>query len=279
MSSPNNYIVLRHSPDWLSYDLEQSRSFCATANVPEGTVLDFVALWDQTMAVDYRRFRHVIKRIALANFHAVAEGRFCTTTEFEAIATSLEDLIVFVDDDDWLAPDLFVRLRHMPHLTDGAMWGSIRLGPVFSHPPQPPPYGIFHPRPIDNVLYTNNYAVSGLAMARLGWSSLYEHFDAQQQYNAAAYRPATVSEYLSVANKHPCSTLAAKFFLESQAFRADPRRELMHFNAAIAEVVPPPSMGWVKGPLHCLRILVAMALNLTLSVAEEKQIAELLSVA
>ena len=49
-----NFIVVRHSPDWLSFDPETSRAFCIKLNLPETLIIDFIAVWDAEVAVDYR---------------------------------------------------------------------------------------------------------------------------------------------------------------------------------------------------------------------------------
>jgi len=181
---PNNYIVLRNSPTWLSYTDQQSRDFCARFALPENTILDFISIWDAALDVDYRHFRKVMKETALANFAKVHGSIFLAHEAFRTIAPDPDDLIVFVDDDDWLAPDLFIRLRDVPGSHDGMKWGSIRVGPVFSPSPQTQPQGVLYPRPIDQVLYTNNYAVTGRALLRAGVEQLFEHRDAQRQFDA-----------------------------------------------------------------------------------------------
>src|SRR5690349_6228572 len=134
---PNNYVVLRNSPNWLSYTDRQSRDFCARFALPENTILDFISIWDAAFDVDYRHFRHVTKETALANFAKVHGSIFLEHTDFRALALEPDDLAVFVDDDDWLAPDLFLRLRDVPEGQnhDGMKWGSVRVGPEFSASP------------------------------------------------------------------------------------------------------------------------------------------------
>jgi hypothetical protein len=53
-----NYIVIRHSPDWLSFDLEASRAFCISVGAPETLIIGFVAVWDAMVGLDYRRSRY-----------------------------------------------------------------------------------------------------------------------------------------------------------------------------------------------------------------------------
>lgn len=268
---PDNYVVLRDSPDWLSYNDQQSRDFCLRFALPENTLIDFISIWDAALDVDYRHFRHIMKDAALANFRKVRGAIFLTHADFRAIGPEPDDLIVFVDDDDWLAPDLFLRLRDASGSDDGAKWGSIRVGPVFSHSPETQTHGVFYARPIDPILYTNNYAVTGRSLMRLGVNPLFEHRDAQRQFDIGAYRPNTVPRYLSAANKHPCSTMAALFFLSFEPFRRDPRAEICRFADALARSSPEPNTQWMAEPLRNLRGLIEAAVGRTSGVARKGQ--------
>jgi hypothetical protein len=270
---PNNYVVLRESPNWLSYDDRQSREFCVRFSLPENTIIDFISMWDAALDVDYRHFRHSIKGTALANFRQVRGSIFFEHANFRAIALEPDDLVVFVDDDDWLAPDLFIRIRDTADSQDGAKWGSIRIGPVFSQSPQAPAHGVLYARPIDQVLYTNNYAVTGRSLMRLGVEQLFEHRDAQRQFDAEAYRPKTVPQYLSAANKHPCSTMAALFFLNCEPFWRDPRAEISRFADALAQSSLEPDTPWIAEPVRKLHSLVEVAVGRTGAVARTRSIA------
>ena len=263
---PHNYVVLRNSPNWLSYTDAQSRDFCIRFALPENTIIDFISMWDAALDVDYRHFRHVMKNTALANFRQVHDSIFLEHMAFRTIAPEPDDLVVFVDDDDWLAPDLFIRLRDVSDGDDGAKWGSIRVGPVFSHSPLTQAHGVFHARPIDQTLYTNNYAVSGRSLMSHGVEQLFEHRDAQNQSDLGTYRPKTVFQYLSAANKHPCSTMAALFFMSFEPFRRDPRAEISRFADALAQSPPDPDTQWISEPVRRLHGLVEAAVGRTCSV-------------
>lgn len=269
---PHNYVVLRDSPNWLSYNDQQSREFCARFALPEGTIIDFISIWDAALDVDYRHFRHLMKDTALANFRQVNGSIFLEHSDFFAISLEPDDLVVFVDDDDWLAPNLFKCLRDESDNNDGAKWGSIRVGPVFSHLPQTQTHGIFYARPIDQIIYTNNYALTGRVLARIGLENLFEHRDAQKQFDVGAYRPKTVPQYLSVANKHPCSTMAALFLMGFEPFRRDPRAEISRFADALAQLPPEPNTKWTAEPVRRLLSLVESAVGRTCGVAQKRSI-------
>jgi hypothetical protein len=249
-----NYIRIRASPDWLVWDPEDSRAFCRNIGVPETLIVDYVSLWNSAFRVDYRRFRHELKRIASATLSRVKNAALATNLP----ALNDGDLVAFTDDDDWLAPDLFEHLRGSG---EGFRWGSVRLGPVFANPAEPAYSTIYHLRPVDRLVYSNNYAATGRAIKRLGVNALLEHWNAQRRSDALLWkrwRPASVPHHLSVANKNPCSTVAAKFFLAQDSFRRDPRAVIAGYAEELEGVRPLP---WIEEPLAQYRQLVRSALG------------------
>lgn len=257
-----NYIVLRNSPDWLYFDREDSREFCRKRGLSETLIIDFIQIWDSEMSVRYLNFRHQMKLISIGNYKSVNEGVFLNKSEFEFTELKPDDLIVFVDDDDWLSPDLFRCLRGLYDVYDGVKWGSIRLGVDFSSSVDARSDKVLYLRKIDRLIYTNNYAVTGQAINRLGHDALFEHGDAQSEFDGGRYRATTIPEYLSVANKHPCCTMAARFFLGSESFVADPRAAVLRFSRALADVRLAPEMNWMAAPIHALAELVDSAVAL-----------------
>jgi len=265
-----NFIVVRHSPDWLSFDPETSRAFCIKLNLPETLIIDFIAVWDAEVAVDYRRFRFRIKEIARQTLVNVEHARIISDDVLRASALAgkvpPDALVVFVDDDDWLAPHLFARLREFSSVgagVDGFRWGSVRLGR--------PGYTLdadanFASRPtvtlrqIDQrTIYTNGYAVNGTALRRLGVDALCECFDANAQYDAGRFAPATVAEYLSCANKHPAHTMAARALLGSEEYRRGLRTDIKRWAESIMAVPLPVDLPWMATPRDELVALLADA--------------------
>jgi hypothetical protein len=267
-----NYIVIRHSPDWLSFDPEASRAFCVRCNLPEALIIDFMALWDAAIAVDYRQFRFRIKEIARQNLASVEHARIISDADLRALALEgkvvRDALVVFVDDDDWLAPHLFARLREFASVgagVDGFRWGSVRLGRDFNQGPLAGADANFalHPtltlRPIDQrAIHTNNYAVSGAALGRLGIDAVCEHFDASG-LDVGRFAPTTVAQYLSCANKHPASTWAAYLLLGSGEFRRDLRADIRRWAEGVMAVPLPVDLAWMAPPRDQLAALLADA--------------------
>ena len=85
--------------------------------MPETLIIDFMAVWDASVAVDYRQFRFRLKEIAQQTLLRVEGGRIIGDAAFRTLTLAGEvppdALVVFIDDDDWLAPHLFTRLREL----------------------------------------------------------------------------------------------------------------------------------------------------------------------
>jgi len=209
----NNYVVLRASPDWLHFNLDDSRAFCRNIGLPEDLMIGFADMWQRTFGMDFRNFRHEMKQIALATVAACRDCELLTSFDLP-MEPADNDLFVFMDDDDWIAPDLFEALRTFEMPLDGFLWGSLFLGKFLVDIPRIP---LGSPalvkRALHNIVTTNNYAVTGRALKRLGIQAICEHYRAQDKLNTGAFQPHNVAPYLSCANKHPCCTVWAKFNL------------------------------------------------------------------
>jgi hypothetical protein len=264
-----NFVVVRHSPDWLSFDPETSRAFCVKLNVPETLIIDFMAFWNAAVAVDYRQFRFRLKEIAQQTLVSVEHAQVISDADLRALALAgrvpPDALVAFVDDDDWLAPHLFARLREFAWVAtggDGFRWGVVRLGRDL-YTLDPDANFALHPtvtlRPIDQTIYTNSYALRGIALERLGVDAVCEHIDAQAQYDAGRFAPATVAEYLSCTNKHPASTMAAHHLLGSEEFRRDLRADIRRWVEGVMAVPLPVDLAWMEAPRDQLAALLTDA--------------------
>jgi hypothetical protein len=269
----DNYIVVRHSPDWLSFDPEASRAFCAKSKLPEALIVDFVSVWDAAVAVDYRKFRSTIKEIAQQTLVSVEHARIISDGALRALSLAgkvpTDALVVFVDDDDWLAPHLFERLREFASVeadVDGFRWGSVLLGRDYKWTLDADANFALHPtvtlRPIDqSTIYTNNYAVSGATLRRLGIDAVCEDFDAHAEVDAGRFAPANIAQYLSCSNKHPASTLSAHFLVGSEEFRRDLRADIRRWAEGVTSVPLPVDLAWMAGPRERLAALMADAVD------------------
>ena len=181
--------------------------------MPDDLILDLADKWRRTFGMDFREFRHEMKQIALATM-AACRNCYLLTSFHPPSEPGADDLFVFMDDDDWISPGLFDMLRAYETPQDGFLWGSIYLGKLLvdlpGHPVGSP---VLQKRKLQDIVYTNNYAVTGLAVKRLGIQTIFEHGHAQKNLDTGAFRPQKIAPYLSCANKHPCCTVWAYYNL------------------------------------------------------------------
>lgn len=235
-----NYLVYRRTPDWLTFDIESSREFCRNAGLPENTVVDLAAIWDRTMRLDYRHVRHELKAIAAEAYRAIADATLISLDQFYALDRQSADRFMFVDDDDWCSPRVFIDT------VGDAVWGSIFLG-RYTYPQKRAEDPPLYKRALDSHVWTNNYIVTGQALETAGLDALMEHSAANRARLESRYKPTLVERYLSCANKHPCCTMAAHFTLPSERFRNDPRGVVAEYVAALDDPLD-PDIAWMAGP-------------------------------
>ena len=248
-----NYICWRASPDWLSFDIESSRDFCRRVGLDENTVVDFVSIWDRVLHVSFREFRATLKDIAFENFRSVANAKLISHIDLKDIPLNASDSIAFTDDDDWYAPNLF----EVPANDHGARWASVRLGASFDPGQQHvATANLLTLRSVDQVIYTNNYIVTGQVIANAGLEAVLEHWSAQGAQDKGVYRPLGSDGYWSCANKNPASALSARSYLANELFRRDPLREFQRYAAALKSLHVPDAAKWLGAPLERFRKLI-----------------------
>mgnify|MGYP001213433663 CR=1 FL=1 len=255
-------VAVRHSPDWLGLTDEDTRRFLKRHGIRETLLVEFIAIWDAMMKVDYRTFRHEIAALSRANFAAVAGARVLSHEALRQETPPPDALVVFVDDDDWLAPDLFdVLAREAPKPVNGVWWGSILVGPQLTGLDAYLNDPVIELRPLERVIYTNNYAVTGRALKWHGYGRLFEHYHADRRFRKFWWPPKKVPLYLSAASKHPCSTVVVQFLMERPEFHADPRRFVVRYAEQLAQTQIPPAYGWLAAPVAAVQDLVDRALG------------------
>jgi hypothetical protein len=254
----NNLLILRASPDWNSFDLECSRGFLKSLHLPEDLVIAFAALWEQHFKVDYRGVRAQLKTLALQTFAEVRQASLLRHEEWDGKGQP-DGRVAFVDDDDWMSPSLFESLPATASGEDGVRWGSLRLGRIFA------PNGYAEPpiqrRPLDRIVYTNNYAVTASALARLGPAAFFAHDAAQKSFDRADFKLITSEKYLSCAVKHPCCTMSANYLMSRDDFRSDPRREMSKFMESLYAMPPEGMDEWLRKPFAQFRQVMTDAVR------------------
>lgn len=255
-------VAVRYSPDWLALTDDDTRCFLRRHHIDENLLVDFMALWDSNLKVDYRSFRDEIAKLSRASFAAVRGAEVIPHEVLRETRRAPDDLIAFVDDDDWLAPGLFEELeKACLRPLNGIWWGSILVGPQLTTYEESQTVPLIELRPLKRVIYTNNYAVTGRALNHHGYPRLFEHYHADRRFGKFWWPPKKVPLYLSAASKHPCSTVSVQFFMAQPPFRADPRRHVERFADQLAEAVIPAEYGWLKEPVDAVEALVRRALG------------------
>jgi hypothetical protein len=253
-----NLLILRASPDWNTFDLERSRGFLKSLHLPEDLVIAFAALWEQHFKVDYRSVRAQLKTLALQTFGEVRQASLLRHEEWDGKGPP-GGRVAFVDDDDWMSPKLFESLPAATSGEDGVRWGSLRLGRVFA------PDGYAEPpiqrRALDRIVYTNNYAVTAPALARLGLAAFFAHDAAQKSFDRPDFKLVTSEKYLSCAVKHPCCTMSANYLMSRDDFRSDPRREMSKFMESLYAMPPDGMEEWLRKPFAQFRQVMTDAVR------------------
>jgi hypothetical protein len=240
----------------MNYNIESSRDFLRARNLPEELVIEFAALWNVHFKVDYRSVRAQLKALALRTYKEVRGAVFLRHEEWDGSGDP-EGLVAFVDDDDWMSPELFESLPEKTSGEDGVRWGGLRLGRVFAANGYSEP--IIQWRPLNRIVYTNNYAVTSRAVNRLGSAALFEHGAAQAAFDQPDFALVTSDIYLSCAVKHPCCTSWANNLMPIDGFRVDPRRELSRFMDAVDAVRVEDTPMWLREPFAGFRQIMAEA--------------------
>lgn len=260
-SLSNNYIVLRASPDWLNFNLDDSRVFCKKLGMSEDLIVSFADRWQRTFRMDFREFRHEMKQIALATIAVCRNCQLLASFDLR-MKPADDDLFVFMDDDDWIAPGLFETLRALDAPRDGFLWGSIHLGKFLVDLPRIPlGTPVLHKRALLDVVSTNNYGMTGRAIKRLGIQAIFEHYRAQETLGAGAFRPDKVPYYLSCANKHPCCTMYAH--LNSPYLSEGLRPTIAAYAEALCEIQLDRDTLWIAPSLRRLEAIVSRSLAAT----------------
>lgn len=249
-------ILVRQSPDWRNTPyqelLDGSREFCrlvgAAAGISENFISDVVAVWDRTFAMSFFEVRAAMKEIAERNLATIANASVTSLASMAATATA-ERLCLFVDDDDWLHPDIAALLQ--PHIddSDGYIFGNLLC------------VSRVELRRVEDGCYTNNYAVSSrfLEQRNGDLDPFVQHWDAHAIFHKAGFRRRYVPLYLSATNKHPASTMKLKDGLQNDPLCAATLRSMVE--KFLGDDAPTPAeAAWVQPYRECVREVFARLL-------------------
>ena len=251
-----NYIVVRHSPDWLNFDPEESRAFLLSCGLPETLIIDYVAIWDAHLAIPFREFRHRLKIISLENFANVTSATMVHQSDFDLHAIPDDAYVAFSDDDDLYHPAVFDCCATYGPAHDGYLWSSIFLAASLNRE-----IPLVH-RENQAFVFTNNYAVSARKLKEDGLPQYLEHLGANYALETGGFKPTSVSEHLSLANKMPASTVMAHSLMQSSDFRQNPGAVFETILGRVqAAEIDRHSSQWLAEPLNAYKELARSLLR------------------
>lgn len=272
-----NFLVVRRSPNWRSYDLGETVGFLRRLNHigavnlerpwPETLIVEFAALWDEELSLSYAEFRARSKEIALDSaLHTGARVIFLDQWEKDGGYPDLfalvrgGDNLVFTDDDDWLHPGVFDAVETSTGL--GAYWNFVFTGHIESSEPGLAIAGKnILKRPATDHLFTNNYAVKGDLVRDIGVQSCIEHYVMQHSFDLLKDDFVRLDRYLSAANRGPCSSTSIQLNRPGLSSRADIRAYMERYSLAMEAIVTDADTDWIRPYVAQVQSLVRQALR------------------
>ncbi|WGM30224.1 hypothetical protein [Brevundimonas sp. NIBR11] len=242
-----NYIVVRRSPHWPTFDLADSRPFCEANGLPAGLIVDFARRWDAVSRLDFLSFRQAMKTIAHQTLVATG-AKIIDARDLDAQALADDDALIPIDDDDWLHPDVFERTREAQAAAsdaEGCLWGSIFVGKLFGDTPKQGRLTPFvYRRELDDIAYTNNYMVTGHAWKTRGAAVVFDHGHAEDALRDGRLPLARSDTYSSAANKHLCATTCVFYNTRTPGFVESLPEAISRTIEAAQAAELTPETGW-----------------------------------
>lgn len=238
------FIVLRQTPDWknISYTdfVEQSQKFCLTIGRPINQVKNTVDLWNNTFNISFFEVRQRMKEISIDNFNCVKNSLFFPESAQFDLENHADNIVLFIDDDDWINPNIIRYIRCHIEKYDGFVWGSAAYGGREGE--------VLTLRAFDGFCHTNNYAITTRCLKKQGIDRFYQHFSANEAFKAIQVK--MISAHLTVTNKHPCSTLFLENTLKnnfsSESLRVGFKRYIERTTQLNALTIKKENLAWAN---------------------------------
>ncbi|HSC76145.1 MAG TPA: hypothetical protein VLB90_07920 [Pseudomonadales bacterium] len=205
MTNSSVIIVQRQTLDWAALTPDAfkplSVDFCRLWGKPDDYVFRLMQLWDKTFSVGYFETRARLKAISARNLLSVSGVEFVPYDGYHNIPDK-KAFYLFMDDDDWAAPDLGAVLSaQSPDTHKALLWRAVNIG----SPQQEYPAFVWG---LNGRCMTNNYAVSSV------WLNHLQRLDEVTQHAAAATTLAKFPDIvqldvaITASNKSPCSSVS-----------------------------------------------------------------------
>ncbi len=196
-------LVQRQTLAWEEMDhprfRELSAPFCRMWGKADDFVFRLMQLWDRTFSIGYFEVRYRLKQIAQSNQQSLSDIECVTYQSYRNIPDGGQ-FYLFIDDDDWLAPDIGVRLSASElQYFNGLLWQVAAIGAPNAH--------VAVITSGSNSCMTNNYAISGRWLGGLNrLPEVIQHGAAVKTFEDLQ-NVGRLDQILSVTNKSPCSSV------------------------------------------------------------------------
>lgn len=272
-----NYLIIRRSPNWRSYDLAETASFLRGLNTlgalnlnrpwPEDLITSFAAMWDDAMALTFSEFRARAREVTMdCALHTGARllfvDQWLEDGEYASLTNILKpnDNIVFTDDDDWMSPETFRHVETSNGLV--SFWNFIFTGHIESREHDLPVVGTnILKRPATDHLFTNNHAIKGELLSLVGLKICMEHYSMQKVFEDVRSETRHIDRYLSAANRGLCSSTTIQLNQSIISSPPDVRALAYRYQASIEDIVTDSDTDWIQPYLKQIQGLLHEALR------------------
>lgn len=221
MTKPPIYLVERQTVDWLALDdrtfYAQSVEFCRLWGKPDDFIWRLKQLWDATFGVSYCQTRAQLKDLAHANWQQACGLECIYFDHYQNVPRVLQGessdaWYVFVDDDDWVSPEIALQLQHVQLNSDAVLWRATNIG-------SPQQQDTVFTWGLNGRVMTNNYAVHGswLWQADSRFVDVVQHHSAYHCLNAMQVPQLDLA--LTASNKSPISSVSLERGLQGELTR------------------------------------------------------------
>lgn len=213
MNTPPVFLVERQTVDWLALDdaafYAQSVAFCRLWGKPDDFIWRLQQLWDATFGVSYCQTRAALKDLAHANWQSAIGLQIIPFQHYHNVPRAVDGWYFFVDDDDWVSPEVASLLKQAVVDADAVLWRATNIG-------SPQQQDTVFTWGLNGRVMTNNYAVRGQWL----WQEENRFTDVVQHHNAYhclnAMQVPQLDLALTASNKSPISSVSLERGLQGE---------------------------------------------------------------
>ena len=211
--------------------------------------------WNENTKVPFWEIRGQMKTVAHRTWHEVlGVDEILLEADFDSLVDDTfepNDVVLFVDDDDWIAPDVFKQLeRHVGDNDQGVVWGRVRFDGDWQWTDL---------TGAEFTVYTNNYVVRARSIGGQKLSFAMQHGTVEELFRQHQWWPVLAEMWgITVTNKSPCCWN----YLHQSVMHSDPVAE---FHSRVQRYLQPserldPRVRWAKDATEAAREVIRSAL-------------------